>query len=379
MAKILKMILGMIAGALIGYCGVMLIVWMVEGSLPSSQSVKQDIDWMMLAATVCATLVAFVVAVFVHLILHEAGHLVAGLMTGYRFLSFRIFKFTLVKTEDGMRWKKFHIAGTGGQCILELPADQPVETTPWFWYNAGGVLMNLAVMLLSIGLLRLLQPGMLLFALLTMMAFVGLFMALMNGIPSTISGISNDGHNLWMLWRHPSERRFFLRSLQVAGQLSRGKRMGEMPDEWIEDVPVTGKSSYLALSNRILYMSLLEDKGQLDKARQVAEELMALGKKLPQLFRLEVGGERVMLELLTTHRQEVVDELWTKTLARYTEINSKYSPIKCAILYTYEKLNNHDDEKAAAYKQQLEAHQLDYTMPGEALTAISLTQCVINT
>ena len=320
--KLLKLLGGMLMGAAVGYFGVMAIIWLVEGSLPSSHGGKEGIDWGMMALSIGVTLVGLFIAVLVHLILHEAGHLIAGLLTGYRFLSFRVFKFTLVKTEDGLRWKKFHIAGTGGQCILELPEDQDVETVPWFWYNAGGVLMNLIIMLLSIGLLRLLNPGVVGFALLAMLAFVGLFMAMMNGVPANIGGISNDGHNIWMLWRRPAERRYFLRSLQIAGQLSRGKRMSEMPEEWTEDRPITEKSSYL--------------------------------------------------ELMTINRQEVINVLWTKQVARYTEAGSKYSPIKCAVLYAYELLYNHDAEKAEGYKRQLEVHKNGYTMPGEALTALRL-------
>ena len=372
--KILKLVAGMLTGAAVGYFGVMGVIWLVDGSLPSSHSSNEGVDWGMMALSIGVTLAALVVAVMVHLILHEAGHLIAGLLTGYRFLSFRVFRFTLVKTSEGLRWKKFHIAGTGGQCILELPEDQDVATMPWFWYNAGGVLMNLAIMLLSIVLLRLFDPGIVGFALLIMLAFVGLSIALMNGIPCTINGVSNDGHNIWMMWRRPAERRFFLHSLQIAGQLSRGKRIGEMPAEWTEDCPVTGKSSYLELSNRITYMALLEDQGAFDKARQVAEELMALGKKLPQLLQMEVANERVMLELMTTNREEVVGELWSKQVARYTELNSKYSPIKCAVLYAYELLHNHNAEKAGSYKRHLEMHRNDYTMPGEALTALWLIE-----
>lgn len=372
--KILKMLLGMLCGAAAGYFGVMLIIWLIDGSLPSSDDAEKAVDWLLMVKAIGVTLVAFVIAVMVHLILHEAGHLIAGLLTGYRFLSFRILKYTLIKTDEGLRWKKFHIAGTGGQCILELPEDQDVETVPWFWYNAGGVLMNLTIMLVSVVLLRFTDPPLLPFALLMMLAFVGFFMACANGIPATINGVSNDGHNLWMLWRRPAERRYFMHSLQIAGQLSRGKRMSEMPAEWTENQPITPKSSYLELTGRMTYMALLEDQGRLDEARLVAEELMALGKKLPQLLQLEIGGERVMLELMTTRRPEVVSQLWTKTLARYTEANSKYSPIKCAVLYAYELLHNHNTQKAETYKQQLEAHQHDYTMPGEALTALYLIQ-----
>lgn len=368
----------MLVGAAVGYLGVMGIVWLVDGSLPSAHSTAEGIDWGKMALAVGVTMVAFVVAVLAQLVLHEAGHLVAGLLTGYRFLSFRVFRLTLVKTDAGLRWKRFHIAGTGGQCIMELPADQEVETVPWFWYNAGGVAMNLAVAALSVVLLRWADPGLVGFAVLAMLAFVGLAMALMNCIPANVGGVSNDGHNIWMLWRRPGERRYFLRSLQIVGQMSRGLRMSEMPEAWTEDCPVSAASSYLELVSRTAYMSLLEDRRELTRAREVAEELMGLGDKLPQLLRMEVAGERVMLELLTTGRQEVVEELWTKELARYTESGSRYSPIKCAVLYAVELLHNHDAARADTYKRQLETHQDDYTMPGEARTALMLIETINN-
>jgi hypothetical protein len=367
--KILKMLLGMLVGAAAGYGGVALVMWLINGGMPSAKSDSEGVDYGLMAMSIGFALLWLFVTAFIHLILHEAGHLITGLLTGFRFLSFRVFKFTLVKTDEGLRWKRFHIQGTGGQCILELPEDQDVKKAPWFWYNAGGALMNLLLAGLSIAVLRSFELGMAAFSFFIMMAFVGILVALLNGVPMIVGGVSNDGYNLWTLWRHPEERRFFVRSLQVAGQLSRGTRMSEMPATWFEDIPVNEQSHYLEISNRILYMALLEDQQRYEDARLIAEEVMALGKKFPQLYKLEVGGERVMLELLTTQRRDVVDELWDKQLERYTIANSKFSPIKYAVLYTYELLHKKDSEKANSYQQQFETHQNDYTMPGETRTA----------
>ena len=155
------------------------------------------------------------------------------------------------------------------------------------------------------------------------------------------------------------------------------KRLKSEAATRFEDIPVKEQSHYLEISNRILYMALLEDQQRFEEARMVAEELMALGKKLAQLYKLEVGGELVMLELLTTQRHDVVDKLWDKQLERYTIANSKYSPIKCAVLYAYELLHKRDAEKADTYKQQFEAHRDDYTMPGEAKTTTILIESII--
>lgn len=377
MKKVLKSIAQMLAGAAVGVGGMSLIMWLVDGGLPAAHSHSEGVDAGLMLLSIGLATLWLIVAIILHLILHEAGHLIMGLLTGYQFLSFRVFKLTLVKTDKGLRWKRYHIAGTGGQCIMTLPTDQEVRTAPWFWYNAGGVLMNLLLVALSVVILRLFHLGIVGTSFFIMMAFMGLCIALINGIPMMIGGMSNDGLNIWTLWRHPDERRSFVRMLQTVGLLSSGKRMSELPEEWFEDIPVTENASYQEINNRLFYMSLLEDKMQLDEARQIAEEIMALGKKLPQLFRMEVAGERVMLELMTTKRPEVIDELWDKQLSRYTEMNSKYSPIKCAVLYTVELLHNQDSAKADTYKQQLEEHKYDYTMPGEARTAIALVNTVL--
>lgn len=67
------------------------------------------------------SIVAAVVAYFICVIVHEAGHLVCGLLTGYGFVSFRIFSFTFIREAGRLRVKRFAIAGTGGQCLLSPP------------------------------------------------------------------------------------------------------------------------------------------------------------------------------------------------------------------------------------------------------------------
>ena len=79
-----------------------------------------------------------------------------------------------------------------------------------------------------------------------------------------------------------------------------------------------------------------------------------------------------MLELLTSNRKSVVDQIWTEKLEKYTLANCKFSPMKLAVLHTYALLYDHDIEKANEYKRQLEERQHDFVMPGEVLTAMAL-------
>ncbi len=77
------------------------------------------------AGSIVCTLVAFILQI----VLHEGGHLLFGLLSGYRFVSFRIFNWTLIRQEGKFRLKRFGIAGTGGQCLM-LPPRQAFGRDP---------------------------------------------------------------------------------------------------------------------------------------------------------------------------------------------------------------------------------------------------------
>lgn len=80
-------------------------------------------------------------AILVHVIIHEAGHLVFGLLSGYKFSSFRIFSFMWVKEGDKISVRRLSIAGTGGQCLMS-PPDMVDGKIPVVLYNLGGSLMR---------------------------------------------------------------------------------------------------------------------------------------------------------------------------------------------------------------------------------------------
>ena len=91
-----------------------------------------------------AALLLFVAAVFLQTLIHETGHLVSGLATGYRFSSFRIGNFMLYRGDEGLRFGRFTVAGTGGQCLLEPSGTTDPENMPYEAYLLGGVAANLA-------------------------------------------------------------------------------------------------------------------------------------------------------------------------------------------------------------------------------------------
>lgn len=341
----------------------------------------ESIDKIKMAKAVLIAFAALVVGVFTNAILHEAGHLVGGLLTQYKFLSFRIFNLTLQKEDDGWHWKRFSIMGTLGQCLMCPPHTRSV---PYFWYNVGGVMVNLIICVISGIMLYAFDLSMISFEFCVMFLATGVWFLLTNAIPMTPGGVPNDGKNILILWRHPAQRKHFHNMLAVAAEQSRGKRVCEMSEEWFESTPVTKDSTVMEMSARNLHYARLMDEMRFDEAREVAEELMSLGASLPQLFQMEVAGDLLLLELATLNRINTVNDLWNKkfgvgnmTLQKYIMTYRKYLPMKCAILFAYELINNQSPETAQEYYNEVESNIHTFTQPGEARTAIAIMDEVL--
>ena len=69
-------------------------------------------------------------AYLIQVVIHESGHLVAGLKCGFRFLSFRIGPFTLIKKSGRILLKRLSVAGTGGQCLM-IPPEEDTDEKPF--------------------------------------------------------------------------------------------------------------------------------------------------------------------------------------------------------------------------------------------------------
>ena len=118
----------------------------IDGSEGISDVVHKDLNMTKIAISIACTFAWLIVTAILQFTLHEVGHLLFGLASGFKFSSIRIYKYALVKDHCGFHIKKFNIQGTGGQCIMTLPEDTDPERVPFFWYNAGGVIVNLLLL-----------------------------------------------------------------------------------------------------------------------------------------------------------------------------------------------------------------------------------------
>lgn len=374
MKKTLKLVGGLAIGAIIGLMLAFLLILFIDGSEGLSNAMNKDVNASKIAISIVCTFASLLITAILQFALHEVGHLLFGLASGYKFSSIRIYKYAIVKDDSGFHIKKFNIQGTGGQCIMALPEDTDPSRVPFFWYNAGGIIVNILLFAISMIVLSYCDLGMVAESFFIMLAFTGAFIALTNGVPLSFNGLCNDGRNILLLMRNKRSRRFFLRMMQVASELSRGKRLKDMLREWFEDIPVDSPKDYFLLTNRINYAALLEDSGRFDEARRVYEEISSFGNDLPGMIKLEIGADHILMELLTTARHDIVEAIYDKSLQAYINSSYKYSPIKTVALYALALHHDNDPVRAKQMLDELESHREDYLMPGEYLTAIYLVE-----
>ena len=223
-----------------------------------------------------------VLAYLLQILVHEGGHLVCGLLTGYRMLSFRIGRLLLVKLNGHWCLRSYHIPGTGGQCLMAPPAQ---EHPPYRLYHLGGGLANLLLSLLALPVLALSSAPLLrVFA--GALALTGAWFAGSNLIPMKSGGVANDGYNACYQGRDPLALWCSCSQLWMVEAFLEGYSIGDMPEEWFLLPPKADLNNPLILGTAIQGASRLLARGETEAADQTIRRLLTGGYDLLGLHRL---------------------------------------------------------------------------------------------
>ena len=231
----------------------------------------------------------------VAIIVHEAGHLVFGLLTGYRFLSFRIFSMVFFKQDGKLVRKKLHIPGTAGQCLMLPPDWEEGKPYPYALYNLGGGLANLIFSVLFLPLL-LFRNTYVTIAVITNLVF-GIYFALTNLIPLS-KPIFNDGKNGKCCKTIPGCLRSWYVNLMIVAELYRGKEYDEFSEDLFridDDAPLNN-----TLNVGVLYYKYLHDLllGRRSEADAILLRLEQHTEEIPNQMMILIACER-FCKLLT--------------------------------------------------------------------------------
>lgn len=312
---------------------------------------------------------ALCVAIAIPIPLHEAGHLVGGLLGGYKFVSFRIFNYTIIRTDNRLRIKKFAIAGTGGQCLLS-PPDRPIEKIPTALYNLGGVLANILTLVLLLPIMWLpinpfISEAVLIFLL------TNAIIILMNGIPLKLGGIGNDGHNMIEILRNPAAKSGMIAQLRANALIQNGMRPKDMPDELFAVPEHINYKNALEISMPMMAASRLIDEMRFDEALEAFEKLYAVRSEIMPLYVKEIACELAYLRLVVGQTQKA-EALLDKELRQYAESYRRFMSSKERLLFAIALYLDGNREKAVEIYENLNARRNNYLLRGEVMSDLAL-------
>jgi len=309
------------------------------------------------------TLILAVAASFLlHVFLHEAGHLIAGLMSGYSFVSFRIFTTVFVKRGGKIRTGRFTIPGTLGQCLMSPP--EPVDGHfPYLLSNLGGALMNFMAAGLVVIPALLVESSFARIALFTFV-FCGFFLGLINFIPIKASGLANDGYNALTLGRRDAARRAFWLALRINALLSEGQRLRDMPTEWFEMPDSADLNDVMISASATFKLSLLIDRLAFEEAKEYGEYILNTADAMLEIYKNEVRCEILFLEIIGECRKDEVARLFTDELRMYVKA-TMLLVARQRLNYAYVTLVSRDKAKAEKVRAQFEKACATYPNAGE--------------
>ena len=309
-------------------------------------------------------LIAMVYAAFIfHIIIHEGGHLVFGLLSGYRFSSFRIFSFMWVKEGERVKFKRHSIAGTGGQCLMSPPDIQNGEM-PVVWYNLGGSLMNIIFSTIFLVCFFLLNSVSVLSGILLLLSLLGYSLAILNGVPMRMGALDNDGYNAISLTKDAEAREAFWMQMKVVEETTKGVRLRDMPAEWFTVPTDDAMSNSLVAARGVFACNRLMDEERFAEADELMAHMLEIESGMVGLHRSILICDRIYVELIHQNRREVVEEKLTKNLQSFMR-SMKDTPSILRTQYAIALLYDGDQSKAETIKAQFEKRAKTYPYPHE--------------
>lgn len=297
------------------------------------------------------------------IVIHEAGHLVFGLLTGYRFLSFRIGSFMWIKKDGKLHYRQLSLAGTGGQCLM-IPPDLIDGKMPTLLYNFGGSIFNLLSALLFLGLsvLWLRDPFWHIFFVANTLCAV--ILAATNGIPMRLNSVDNDGYNAYSVMRSPEAMRALWIQLKVSEQITNGIRLKDMPEEWFTVPDDAAMHNSMVAAVGVFACNRLMDEWRFQKADALMKHLLEIDSGIIGIHRALLTCDRMFCEMITQNRPEIVNAMLDKQQKNYMKA-MKQNPSVIRTQYVYELLVKKNTAAAQAAAKCFDKYTKQYPYPEE--------------
>ena len=295
--------------------------------------------------------VGIAVAFYLCVILHEAGHLIFGLIGGYRFSSFRIGSIMLVRQNGKLCLRLLKLVGTGGQCLM-IPPESRMSAASCVLYNLGGVIIN-TVCAVIFGILYLFLPYTAVVTQILLMAAVfSLIFALLNGIPLNM-GMPNDGLNTLYILKNPDAMQAMNYQLLIASANAEGIRLSDMPDLWFSIDSDSDLTDPLCGAISVFACNRLLDKRRIHEAREAITSLLNSDVKLAELHKCLLASDLIFCILTEDGNMARIANWYTDAQKKFMKA-MKTNPSVIRTEYAIALIRDKDENIAENIRQKFE-------------------------
>lgn len=302
----------------------------------------------------------------VQVLLHELGHLIGGLASGYRFSSYRIGKWMLIRIDGKLTFRRFSLAGTGGQCLMI-----PVRPHSVALFHLGGAIFNLLFGGAFLALWLLLDAVIWFEIFFAACAVFGLFFAILNGVPFRTSLIANDGSNLVAMKKNPHAAEQFDLHLRMNAMSVDGVRLRDMPAEWFAFPTEEQLKNNAYAETAVFACNRLLDEQRFAEAAEKIEFLLAADTAMAGVHRKLLICDLIYCEAVGAQRREVFVRWMDREQMNFIR-SMKEFPSVIRTEYAYTRLLQNEPIRANTIKKRFEKCILTYPNRGDILTEQSL-------
>ena len=310
------------------------------------------------------------------IIIHEGGHYIFGILTGYRFISFRIYQITFIKIEGRLRIKHYGYKGSAGQCLM-----QPPKTTPgkqhYVLYTMGGIIMNAMAAVISLTLA--LSPLSITLAfriILLLNTFYGLGFIIINGIPNIKGEVNNDGTNLYYLTKDNQAVKSWFVQMDIIPMMQGSSTYKDLPKIMFELPEKVDLTNALIGWHKILECYYYMDSGQWERAEKCIEAFTPVIDKISKMQRNTVFAEKLFIMIKQGKNHSEIEDLYTGIRKLLNSSKNDFQTIRVRMTYEINK----DPSDAMKEKIRMELSKLieSYPYQGEAVFCTGLVREIMN-
>lgn len=355
MKKVLQTIMFMGIGAVLG----IIILWVIGFNCLDKMKF-----WQFMIVYMSMFLGIYVILIFTTII-HEAGHLVCGMKSGYKYMNFRIFSFNFCKYEDGFKLKRFAIPGTGGQCLM-APPEYNEGNFKYKLYLAGGNIATLILFAMELVLFAFIGIDVFIGRVVLLSAVVSLYLFILNAIPNKIGGIPNDGYNLKSLGQNLEYKKEFWQSLDVNAKNHYGLELSQVGidfDSWDDDELFKGIDAVAIQIKLNLKVNYLIYEKRFEEAYALCKKLVD-EKAVVEIYKYELKCDKMFLEIVLG-KEGKVKKTYSNILKQYIVNTRKFMIQRKRLMYAYYLFIEKDDAKAMQEKKAFDKACFTYPDLGE--------------